>query len=134
MYHPTGDSTPTLKQLQKADVIVDVSSRWYELGIELLDDDQVGRLEVIKADNDEVTRRCSAMLNYWLQTHPKATWLQLVTALRERGVEMNKVADKLERTFTGRPHESYCLYCLYGVYNDQVCRVAKKAGCHILSM
>jgi len=101
-YYPIGDSTPTLKQLQKADVINDVSSRWYELGIELLDDNQVGRLEVIKADNDEVTRRCSAMLNYWLQTHPKATWHQLVAALRERGVELNKVADRLKRSFTGK--------------------------------
>ena len=90
-----------MKQLQKADVIVDVSSRWYELGIEILDDDQVGRLEVIKADNDEVTRRCSAMLNYWLNTHPNATWHHLITALKERGVELNNVADKLEKRFVG---------------------------------
>jgi len=91
-----------LKQLQKADVIVDVSSRWYELGIELLDDNQVGRLEAIKADNDEVTRRCSAMLNYWLHTHPNATWNHLITALKERGVELNSVADKLYKTFAGK--------------------------------
>jgi len=79
-----------------------MSSKWYELGIALLDDNQSRQLNVIKADNNEVTRRCTAMLSYWLDTHPDATWSDLAAGLRAPGVEMIEVAATIEGQFAGR--------------------------------
>ena len=101
-YYPlTADSKPTLYILQSINITVEVSSKWYELGIVLLRDDQLARLRVITANYNDVTRQCSEMFIYWLQTHPNATWRQLVIALRAPGVEMNDVAATLERNFVG---------------------------------
>ena len=71
------------------------------MGIELLEDDQLAQLRVITANYNDVTRQCSEMFIYWLQTHPNATWHQLVAALRAPGVEMNDVAATLEGNFVG---------------------------------
>jgi len=96
-----GDSKPTLKKLQHAKIVTAASSKWYELGVELLNDDQVPQLRIIKENNDDVSRRCSEMLSYWLQTHPNASWYELVAALRAPGVELNEVAASVEREFVG---------------------------------
>ena len=96
-----GDTRPTIKKLQHAKIVTVVSSRWYELGVELLDDDQEPQLESIKADHDVVARRCSAMFSYWLRTHPDASWHDLIVALRAPGVELYEAAASVERTFHG---------------------------------
>ena len=95
------DSRPTLKLLVIGKITVKVSSKWYELGIILLEDDQLAELDNIAVNHNDVTRRCSAMLSYWLRSHPNATWHQLVAALRAPGVEMNDVAATIERSFVG---------------------------------
>ena len=98
---PTGYSKPTLKLLQSTKIIISMSTKWYELGIALLDDDQIRQLEVIKADNDEVTRRCLAMLSYWLETHPDVTWNDLIDGLKAPGVEMNELAATVAKQLIG---------------------------------
>ncbi|XP_065908002.1 uncharacterized protein [Dysidea avara] len=94
-------SKPCLKLLQKNKVIAAVSAKWYQLGIELLEDDKVGHLANIRANNHNVTDCCYAMFTYWIQTQPKASWLQLVEALREPGVEMNDMAETVKGKFIG---------------------------------
>jgi len=84
-----------------ANVISAVSSKWYELGVELLDDHQLGQLDIIQINYDGVTRRCRAMLRCWLDTHCEATWDQLVTTLRSPAVSLNDVAATVEEQFTG---------------------------------
>ena len=96
-----GNPRPTLRELQNARIITNVSSNWYQLGIQLLDDHQVPQLEIIRANNDNVTGCCTALFGYWLQTHPNASWYELVAALRAPGVELNDVAASVERTFPG---------------------------------
>ena len=92
-------SKPTLKKLQQTKIITDVGSKWFELGIELLDEDQSTQLDIIKTNNNEVTRRCGEMFLFWLNTHPNATWQNLVDALKAPGVELNDVAAKVETHF-----------------------------------
>ena len=94
------NSKPTLKKLQQTKVITAVGRKWYELGIELLDEDQLTQLDIIKTNNDEVTRRCAEMFLYWLRSHSTATWLDLVEALKAPGVELNDVAGIVESQFT----------------------------------
>ena len=77
-----------------------MGSKWYELGIELLDEDQLTQLEIIKTNNIEVTRRCAEMFLCWLRTHSTATWQNLVDALKAPGVELNDVAATVETHFS----------------------------------
>ena len=94
-------SRPTLKQLQKTGVIASIATKWYELGIELLDDNQSSQLDIIKVNHHyNVINCCYDMFKYWLQSHPYANWYKLVHALRESGIEENTVAATLESNFT----------------------------------
>ena len=58
-------------------------------------------LEIIETNYSEVTRRCTAMLIYWLESHSNATWDDLVEALKAPGVELNNVATMVQEIFTG---------------------------------
>ena len=87
---------PTLKKLQQTNIITAVGNKWYELGIELLDEDQLIQLDIIKFNNHEVTRRCAEMFLFWLSTHSTATWQDLVDALKAPGIELYDVATMVE--------------------------------------
>ena len=81
---------PTPKQLQnilKPDTS-GLAVRWYDLGKELLTDDTVGILDVIKADNpNDASACCNKMLVKWLELKPDATWSQIITALINIGMK-----------------------------------------------
>ena len=69
----------------------------------LLEEKQEGHLMLIQATHGSDAKKCClAMLQYWMATHPEATWHHLVTALRSPGVEMVAVASDIEKNFTGR--------------------------------
>ena len=89
-------SKPTVKVLLSSKIISAIGPKWYELGITLLDDDQLTQLKTIKSDNNEVNRCCIEMLMYWLESHSNATWNDLVEALKAPGVELNNVATMVE--------------------------------------
>jgi len=101
LFSTTVYSRPTIKLLQNSKIITAIGPKWYELGIELLNDDQLIHLKSIKADNNEATRCCTEMLIYWLQSHSSATWYQLAEALKTSGVELNSVAAMVEALCTG---------------------------------
>ena len=92
---------PSLKLLLNSKVITDVSAKWYQLGIMLVEEDKEGQLENIKANYHNVTDCCFEMFRYWIQTQPKASWHQLVEALRVPGIEMNDVAESVKKRFIG---------------------------------
>ena len=79
-----------------------VALQWYELGIKLLDEDKDCHLKIIRTNYGNDLRKCCVeMFWYWLDSHPKASWQQLITALRSPGVCLRNVADTLEREFIG---------------------------------
>ena len=86
----TGHHYPTPRQLQnilKPDTS-GLAVRWYDLGTQLLTDDTVGTLDVIKADHpNDVSACCNKMFVKWLQLQPNATWSQLITALSNTGMK-----------------------------------------------
>ena len=58
---------------------------------------------MIKAEHGSDKQKCCwAMLQYWMGTHPKATWHDLVIALKSPGVELTAVASAIEKKFTGK--------------------------------
>ena len=69
---------------------------WHALGIELLGQDGIAGLDVIKANNShDVTKCCSAMLTLWRQRQIDASWSQLIGALKQ--LKLNRVATEIEK-------------------------------------
>ena len=93
----TVSSKPSLKKLQQLEVITAVGNKWYELGIELLDDNQLTQLDVIKNNNNEVTGRCAEMFQFWLRSHSTVTWQDLIEALKLPRVRLYDVAAMVEK-------------------------------------
>ena len=95
----TADSRPSIKLLQKL-VIPYVATKWFELGAELLDEDEEYKLDNIEFNHSDVSKRCLEMFRTWLK-HTNPTWAQIVAALKSRGVDLASVADDLRKHFTG---------------------------------
>ena len=80
-----------------------MASNWYELGAMLLEEEQEPQLKLIRSTyGSDVRKCCLDMLQYWTDTHPEASWHQLVTALRSPGVDLDAVASEIEKNFTGK--------------------------------
>ena len=84
-------SPPELKQLTIACKSV---TEWYELGIQLdLSTSQLKDIEVTYKVNG-MKRLRSEMFDAWLKSSPKATWGDLITALKN--MNENRVASDIE--------------------------------------
>ena len=80
---------PNMKALLEIMRKEHIATKWYELGAELLENDN--HLEVIKANHqNDVQSCCHEMFKRWLDVKPNASWSQLVTALRN--IEMTTAA------------------------------------------
>jgi len=77
-------------------VIPLVNTKWYDLGLQLLDPKYEKKLDTIEADtkNDAETC-CRKMFRKWLDTDELASWDKLIKALRI--VQLNNVARKIEQ-------------------------------------
>ena len=75
---------------------IEIATKWYELGLELLDNNNI--LRVIEADHpNDVNRCCHIMFEKWLEKTPNASWSQLVTALDS--IKMNVAANAVRKLF-----------------------------------
>ena len=82
--------------------VVRVAPNWYELGVMLLKEEQEPQLKTIKLEyGNDVRKCCLAMLEYWMDTHPEATWYHLTAALKSPGVDLAAVASEIEKNFIG---------------------------------
>ena len=63
-----------------------VATRWYDLGVELLDSN-TAVLDVIETNYQSDDDRCSRMFKKWLEMKTDASWSQLVTALNKIGLK-----------------------------------------------
>ena len=89
------DECPNDRYLNKY-VVPEVAVEWRALGTELLRQDEISQLDVIKADNpNDVKECCSAMLRLWRERHIDASWIQLIKALK--GLKLNQIAVKIEK-------------------------------------
>ena len=92
----TGNKRPTLKVLNKL-VKKSATYKWYDLGIELLEPEDIHALDEIQKNYPrDVGMCCTKMLQLWLERQPAdASWEQLLQALKE--VEMNDLASTIEQ-------------------------------------
>ena len=92
------EERPTIKQLQDVMRIkdIDITTRWRDLGLELVDSNKI--LKVIETNHpSDVDTCCRLMFEKWLDKTPDASWSQLVTALNN--IEMNTAADAISKLF-----------------------------------
>ena len=103
----TGSDVPTLRHVD-AHVRPLVADVWYCLGLQLLDSEDVPRLDAIKANNpNNANGACTEMFSLWLQKNPSTSWNSLISTIRGPGVNKYDVAHHIERmlqTFTGNHH------------------------------
>ena len=79
----------------------EATNKWYDLGIELLENEDVEELNTIRNNYPrDGGACCTEMFKLWLRKQPKATWNQLIKALKEPGIEMNKLANTIEENLT----------------------------------
>ncbi|XP_065901883.1 uncharacterized protein [Dysidea avara] len=94
---PKGHDQLNLKELNNVmrREAAGVATRWYDLGLELLDSN-TAVLDVIQSDHQSDNARCSKMFKAWLEMKPDASWSQLVTALSNIG--LNTPADNVRHS------------------------------------
>ena len=91
-----GTDRPSLKYLNRY-VKHDIVTKWYGVGVELLDVEDVRALNVIESNSDRLDDNCAiAMLQLWLQRTPDASWNQLIEVLRAPGIRLEALASKIE--------------------------------------
>jgi len=75
-----------------------ISSKWYDVGLELLEDKDAAYLRGIKVNySANVSKACQEMLELWLDRQPEATWAQLIDSLSAPGIELNTAAFNIKK-------------------------------------
>ena len=75
-----------------------VGSIWYNLGIDLLEVDDVEALDTIQSEHPtDINACCTKMFQLWLRKQPSTSWNQLIDALRQPGIGLNHLASKIEQ-------------------------------------
>ena len=71
-----------------------VATKWFQLGVILLGDNNTAVLDVINTSNQSDDNRCNDMFKKWLLMKTDASWSQLATALERVG--LNAAAHKIQ--------------------------------------
>ena len=67
---------------------------WLDLGIELLQNEDVAELQRIKNSTSDCSLCCSEMFKLWLQREPRGSWRNLIDALKQ--IDQKKLACDIE--------------------------------------
>ena len=87
-----GLGRPTLRSLMK--YRDKIAPYWHTLGIELLQEEYIHKLNVIQADiPNKVEDCCDKMFQYWLDVDTKANWDKLIDALEH--IDQNTTAAEI---------------------------------------
>ena len=82
--------------------------KWHDLGVELLDFGDVEELDKIEAQyQSDLDKCCTKMFQLWLRKQPSATWNKLLDALRQPGIELHALANKIEQMLLQPKPEGY---------------------------
>ena len=72
-----------------------IPTKWYDLGLELLDQEDEQRLNVIKSDSHgDSEKAATEMFQLWLSRKPSANWNDLVQALTN--IKVNDLATDIK--------------------------------------
>ena len=82
----TGTDKPTLKLFIEY-VRDEVAPKWYDFGIQLLQDEYIAKLNNIAHNHSKIEECCNAMFSLWLEIDPEASWDRLIEALSKIGLK-----------------------------------------------
>ena len=86
-------TTKDLRKIQRA--TWEARVKWYNIGLELEID--IGTLDTIKANNEDIDDRFRAMLTIWLKmVQPKSTLAALAEALQSPTVGFGHLAEQVQ--------------------------------------
>ena len=103
IHYFVGHHKPSLKYLNRH-VRGSVGSKWHDLGIELLDPRDVEELNRIRAQYPQnLNECCKEMFQLWLDKQSKASWNQLIEALRQPSIGLGTLAYKIEQLLQYKP-------------------------------
>ena len=92
----TGTDRPALKYLFRY-VKTNITTKWYDIGIELLNVEDESSLNTINCDHRNDVDKCTTeMLKLWLDKRSDASWNQLIQAFREPNIKLESLATKIE--------------------------------------
>ena len=81
-------------------MIPHAATKWYELGLELLERKYQTELDIIEVDTrNDVLTCCRKMFQKWLNTDEQASWDKVIKALRI--FRLNDVASDIEKLLQG---------------------------------
>ena len=87
---------PTLKYLYRH-VRTDITAKWYDIGVELFDEEDEFVLNTIMVNHPDDSDRCTAeMLRLWLDRKSNPTWNHLIDALKVPYIKLEALASKIE--------------------------------------
>ena len=112
-----GSDQPTIKDLNNL-VVPSVGSKWYNLGIQLLDQQCIEMLRGLRDDNKNVEYCCTEMLFEWIKTTvdtKNATWEKLIEGLNSPSVKLYQLANTLQDMLLKPKHVCVCrvYLCIY---------------------
>ena len=85
-----------------------VGLKWHDLGIELLDSDDIEQLDIIEAEHgSDLDKCCTKMFQLWLRKQPTASWNQLIEALRGPDIELHALASNIEQILLQPKSQGY---------------------------
>ena len=88
---------PTIKDIVSF-VVPDVHHKWYDLGLQLLEDPgEEAFLQSLMVQYPNTSDRCIAVFRRWLDVNTKATWSKIIGALNEASIGLPNVSHKIER-------------------------------------
>ena len=91
-----GTDRPNLKYLNKH-VKANITTKWHDIGVELLDVEDIPLLNTIKINHPVDADKCTGeMLQLWLERKSDASWNQLIQAFREANIKLETLASKIE--------------------------------------
>ena len=111
VFYVVGHQCPSLKYLNRH-VKKPVGSKWYDLGIDLLERDDIEELNTIQSQHSaDISICCSKMFQLWLNKQPTASWNQLIESLR--CIDLDHLAGKIDQMLLQpKPAGVYVVYCI----------------------
>ena len=74
----------------------DIAPYWFDVGLYLLEESTVYKLDIIKRNNPaDVQSCCHEMLEYWLMVDVEASWNKLIDVLEV--TELTRTAERIKQ-------------------------------------
>ena len=74
-----------------------ITAKWYDIGVELLNEEDEYMLNAIRANSHEDADKCTdEMLQLWLSRKSNPTWDQLLDVFRAPNIKLEALASEIE--------------------------------------